>query len=77
MHSNVTSRDSSLHSPSSIWSFPAQGTRGGCVQVVGGVYKSLGGCTSRRWCLQVVRGVYKSLVGCTSRGGCVKVVGVV
>ena len=35
-------------------------SRGVCVQVVGGVYKSYRVCTSRRFCLQVVGGVYKS-----------------
>ena len=38
MHSNVTSRDSSLQSPGSFWSFPALGhcrSRRWCVEVVG------------------------------------------
>ena len=62
--SNVTSRDSSFHSPSSIWSCSRSESRGWCVEVMGGgggggwkfgvVYGS------RCLCVEVVGGVWKS-----------------
>ena len=50
-------------------------TSAGCVQVVGGVRKSLVVCGSRWWSVEVVGGVYKLQVVCGSLGWCVKVLG--
>ena len=37
------------------------------MEVVGGVWKLLVMCGSRRWCVEVIGGVWKLLVMCGSR----------